>query len=194
MRYEAIEKPEGWALYDNKAPSPDDSPEPGAEIGAFHEERTAQLVAVLLNAREAAPEDKPTPKRIQRQRASGTGAWAGNDEPQAGRVYSLSGLAGGGVAEDVTPEGYGPGPRAVEPRRDDDGPDVSRTPCGGGTVTAWPSGLAYVRFTSKPAAWILEELREAGARWQGVRRGWKLQAENLPEGYDRAAAAAGSPR
>jgi len=198
MSYEAIEKPEdGFALYDNEAPAFDPrDPTPGAEVAVFTEERTAQLVAVLLNAREAAPEDRPTPKRIQRQRASGRGQWGGNDKPQPGRVYSLTGLAGGGVAEDVTPEGYGPRPRAIEPRRDDEdsGPELFRTPCGGGTVAIWPSGLAYVRFTSKPADWILEELRTAGARWMGVRKGWKLQAESLPEGYDRATATGGTQR
>ncbi len=186
-----------YQVTDHSADHPADCPpfaleDGGEEVGHFHEERTAQLVAVLLNAREAAPEDKPTPKRIQRQRASGRGAWAGDDEPKAGRIYSLTGLAGGGVAEDVTDQERS-APRAVEPRREDTGPEQMRTPCGGGTVTVWPSGLAYVRFTSKPEGWILEELREAGARWQGVRKGWKLQAENLPEGYDRAAAT-GSPR
>ncbi len=185
--------PHTYTTADRSADAPPELPahvleKDGEAAAYFEDERTAALVAVLLNARETAPQTRPTRSRNRRpsRSAGARGAWAGNDRPQPGRVYSLSGLAGGGVAEDVTEEH-----RATEPRQEDDeGPTTWDGPAEGCTVTAWPSGLAYVRFERKPDAYTLDALRAAGARWMGRRKGWRVLAENLPEGFDRAPAPA----
>lgn len=186
--------PKSYTTADRSADAPPELPahvleEDGAPVAYFEDERTAALVAVLLNAREQAPQTRPTKARNRRpSRSAGSrGAWGGNDRPQPGRVYDLSGVAGGGVAEDVTDRA--PAGRATEPRQEDgEGPTTWDGPAEGCTVTAWPSGLAYVRFERKPDAHTLDALRSAGARWMGRRKGWRLLAENLPEGFNRSPA------
>jgi hypothetical protein len=117
------------------------------------EERTARVAAVLLNAREAgAPAPRaPQPAGTQNQPRPAPYGWDSTKTPA---------------------------PRAVAPSQDDDGP--TEYAAGGATVTVWPSGWAYVRFAAKPAAHVLESLRASGARWLGARKGWRLQADDLP--------------
>lgn len=80
----------------------------GAEVARFDgatAEHDARALAAKLNGRPIPAAPKPEPRKPEPvAEAPKPGAWAGDAEPQPGRVYSLSGLAGGGVAEDVTEE------------------------------------------------------------------------------------------
>lgn len=145
MRFYVLEclTPAGWGLFIEGEPAP------VATFAAEHE-RTAQLCAVLLNAREATPHNVTTPT-------------------DAGRPVRLR-------------------EPARDARMDDEGPDEAAGPHGSTVRVYGESGWAYVRFERKPAAHVLEELRGAGARWLGVRRGWRIQARDLPAAYSEAVA------
>lgn len=84
--------------------------EDGGRVAACPDESTAERVAFLLGSWKggaAAPRVLvEAGKRVPP--AAAPGAWAGHDRPQPGRVYELSGLAGGGVARDVTEEARRP--------------------------------------------------------------------------------------
>lgn len=119
------------------------------------------------------------------------GPWAGEDRPRAGRVYDLTGLSAGGVADDVTDrveaERREARARKLRPSddpssRDADGYASWRGVYGAKVETWHKSGRAYVAFPSRPPASIRRALYEGGFRWQARRVRWAGKAAALPEG------------